>query len=150
MKFAIHYFDTQNFYDSVISEYISFRRSGFSRTDSNKRVISSKITGNSSFVISPEASQIISRFDVLDSVQFLIRFNNSLSFKLDSIPKMSSGNLVNNTRQNLLSTAFKKEQWQYVNSIPDLRNNTIDLYQDFTELGSMLIRDCNLYYRLQQ
>lgn len=150
VKLLIYFFNTTNFYNSVINEYIKYRKSGNSRYESNKKVISRNITGSNSFSISPQASDIISRFDALDSVQFLIWFNNSLSSKLDTIPKMSASDLRNNSRQKLINTAFKKDQWEYINSIPDLRNNTIDLYDEFKELGSLLIKDFDLFYRIQK
>lgn len=150
VKFLLYYFSATNFYNSVINEYISYRKSGKSRAESNKRIISKRITGNNGFSISYQASEIISNFDVLDSIQFLLLFNNSLSSKLDSIPKMSAYELEANSRQKLINTALKKDQLDYLNSIPDLRNNTIDFYDEFRELGLLLIQEFGLFYRIKK
>jgi hypothetical protein len=145
--FLYKFFNTTSFYKMVINEYILYRKTGCSRSLSNKIVISKIITNDGGFSISPQAKEIIGKFDVIDSVQFLIWFNSSLSLKLDLIPKMSSSDLKSNIRQKILPIAFNKEQLEYLNSIPDLRNNTIDLYDDFQELGSLLINDFYLSYR---
>ncbi|MFZ4402139.1 MAG: hypothetical protein ACOYO1_19065 [Bacteroidales bacterium] len=145
LKFFIYNYKTSSFFNSVILDYINFRESGYSKFDSNKMIISKKLCGNVNHSFSPKSIQLIRDFDIVDTIQFLVWFKNSKNLNIESIPKLTNTGLKTNKRFNLLNYELKKKHLDYLNSKPDLRNNSSEISDEFEELGYNLKNDFDLF-----
>ena len=140
MGFISNIFLGVKFYNSVINEYIDERRNGKSRFECNVTQIKKRITGNQRYPLAEEAIAIISLFDVIDTVQFLLYFNDRIYPSISTIPIKRSAI----TRLELLKT-MKREQFSFLDSIPDLRNNTIDIFHEHEQLTQILSKNLGLF-----
>lgn len=140
MNFISNIFLGVKFYNSVINEYIQERQSGKSRLECNLSQIKKRITGNQRYPLSDEAVALISLFDVIDTVQFLMYFNDRIYPSISTIPIKRSAI----TRLELLRT-MKREQFTFLDSIPDLRNNTLDIFNEYELLTQILSMNLGLH-----
>lgn len=67
-------------------------------------------------------------------------FNDKIATDLLTVPKKRSGI----PRRELIQSLLPK-QFYYLNSIPDLRNSAIDLYDEFETLTQILKHHLNIY-----
>jgi len=140
MGFISNIFLGVKFYNSVLNEYIDQRRYGKSRHDCNLSIIKNRITGNREFPFSNEAVLMISLYDVVDTIQFLMYFNDRIYPQISTIPIKRSAL----TRLELIKN-MKREQFIYLEGLPDLRNNTLDIFHEHEELTKILAKHLGLY-----
>ena len=133
-------FEGVKFYNSVINNYIESRMKGLSRFESNYKELSIRLTGKPNYSFSNDANNLISSFDILDTVQFLQFFNDNISLKLSLVPKKRSG-----VRRSELARILLPKQFNYLHNNNELRENFRDLIDEFKVLTKILKNDLNIY-----
>ena len=140
LMFFIYNYKTSVFFNSIIKEYIILRESGNSRLESNKKIISKKLLGNYELKFSHYSIIILADFDIIDIIQFLYWLKKNYNLETQKIPKLSDNEFKTIKRFNLLNYELKRKDLLYLNSKPDLRNNSIEISDLFESLSKSLER----------
>lgn len=150
IPFVKYFFRINRFYRGIVKSYFDLRLNrGYTRPIANKIIITKTIIKSSNFPLSEVAQFYIGKFDIADTIQFLLHFSNSIDLGFDSVPKLEGAELDQNTREKILKFAFTNKQFDYLNNLPDFRSSTNDLINDFIELEKILISELKLQYRIK-
>jgi len=128
------------FFNSTINGYINSRKYGTLPVDAMAGQLALHLSGSQNNPLPREARQILTEFDIMHCVQFLLYFSDRVRVKVEDVPKGQGGR----TRQELLSILFPNQSQFFLNN-GELLNTFEDQYYNFDQLAEIIQEHYHIY-----